>query len=101
LVVEVVCSSPTSLFRALDQAATHMANNAETAAYIIFYFFKERRDNTLAMVAIDVGRAVGGAAAAEIKQFISFGTATPSFARPYHALHDAFVALAPGGVVQD
>jgi hypothetical protein len=45
LVVEVVCSSPTSLFSALDQAATHMDNNAETAAYIIFYFSKLRRSN--------------------------------------------------------
>jgi hypothetical protein len=98
LVVEVVCSSPTSLFSALDEAATHMANNAETAAYIIFYFFKLRADRTLAMVAIDVGRGAvpagapaGTVGAAEIQQFISFGTATPRFATPRHGLHDAFL----------
>jgi hypothetical protein len=102
LVVEVVCSSSTSLFSALDQAATHMANNAETAAYIIFYFFKLRADRTLAMVAIDVGRdavpagaPAGAVGAAEIQQFISFGTATPRFATPLHALHTGF-----GGAVQ-
>jgi hypothetical protein len=102
LVVAAVCSSPTSLFSALDQAATHMDNNTETAAYIIFYFFKLRADRKLAMVAIDVGRGVvpagapaGAVGAAEIQQFISFGTATPRYAAPLHALHTGF-----GGAVR-
>jgi hypothetical protein len=56
LVVDVVCSSPTSLFRVLDQADEHMTNNPETAAYIIFYFFKLRADRALAMVAIEGAR---------------------------------------------
>jgi hypothetical protein len=54
------------------------------------------------MVAIDVGRGAvpagapaGAVGAAEIQQFISFGTATPRFATPLHALHTGF-----GGAVQ-
>jgi len=72
VVVEIVCSSPSSLFVAVENAVDHMGNNPETQAFLIVVFWPLRRNGMSAMAAVDIGR-VGGAV--QVVQMISFGTA--------------------------